>query len=145
MAKKQTHAQLKKKVDEWFSKHIRWKAADLRGNCTCYTCNAKHHASKIHAGHFLSRRHMATRWEESNVKPQCYACNIHRQGEQWIFGCRIESENAGTTAQLMRQADRGRKFTVSELQHLYEYHRAEALRYAEIKAVKPKPKAKAKV
>ena len=145
MAKKQTHAQLKKKVDEWFSKHIRWKAADLRGYCTCYTCNAKHHSTKIHAGHFLSRRHMATRWEESNVKPQCYACNIHRQGEQWIFGCRIESENPGTTAKLMRQADEGRKFTVSELQHLYEYHRAEADRYAKTKAVKAKPKAKAKV
>ena len=45
----------------------------------------------------------------------------------------------------MRQAHKGRKFKVSELQHLYEYHRAEADRYAKTKAVKAKPKAKAEV
>jgi len=88
---------------------------------------------------------MATRWEESNVKPQCFACNIHSQGEQWIFGGRIESENKGRTAQLMQQANEGRKFKIQELQHLLEYHRTEALKYAEWKDVMPKPKAKAKI
>jgi len=140
MPKKRTHAQEKKKVDEWFSKYTRWKAADIRGNCTCYTCNRVYHASKIQAGHFLSRRFAATRWNETNVKSQCYACNILRSGEQWLFGCRIESEEPGRTAQLMREADRGRKYTIRELRNLHDHYRTKALEFAEAKDVQPKPK-----
>jgi len=45
----------------------------------------------------------------------------------------------------MQQANEGRKFKIQELQHLLEYHRTEALKYAEWKDVMPKPKAKAKI
>ena len=36
--KKYTHAQMKKKVDEWCSKYVRWIAADEDGFAKCYTC-----------------------------------------------------------------------------------------------------------
>jgi hypothetical protein len=30
----------------------------------------------MHAGHFISRRHYSTRWDETNVHSQCAGCNL---------------------------------------------------------------------
>ena len=97
-----THAKAKKKADEWFSKYVRWSAADADGNCTCFTCGKTHHASRIQAGHFASRRHNATRYDLNNVRPQCAACNIFKQGEQWIFGRNLDREQRGRAEEIMR-------------------------------------------
>ena len=40
----------------------------------------------MHAGHFQSRKHLATRWDEQNVKVQCVKCNIFDSGQQYAFG-----------------------------------------------------------
>lgn len=34
----------------------------------------------MHNGHYISRRHLSTRWFEKNCKPQCVGCNIFNQG-----------------------------------------------------------------
>ena len=43
-------------------------------------------------GHFHSRKHTSTRWNEKNCKPQCVACNMFRQGEQFKFGNKLIAE-----------------------------------------------------
>lgn len=73
-----------------FSEWIRRKDADERGMVKCFTCDAEKHWKQIQAGHFISRRHAATKYDEMNVKPQCVSCNIFKQGNQYIFGKRLD-------------------------------------------------------
>jgi hypothetical protein len=133
-----THAQAKKKCDEWFSKYVRWKAADKDGTCTCFTCGNKHHASRIQAGHFASRKYLNTRYDTDNVRCQCASCNIFNHGEQWIFGRNLDREQQGRAADIMRRAHISRKFTKAELEHMYRHFRAEAIAYSKRKDVMPK-------
>lgn len=76
-----------KKLDTVFSQYIRLKYADNNGMVKCYTCGRYHHWKEMDAGHYISRRHYGTRWEERNVRPQCTACNIYNQGSADSF-CR---------------------------------------------------------
>ena len=72
-AKKPTRSKLVKKLDTVFSQYIRRSNADNNGYCTCVTCNKTFHWKEIQAGHFMSRKHYSTRWDERNVKTQCVA------------------------------------------------------------------------
>jgi len=86
MAKKLTRSKLVKKLDAVFSQYIRLKDADEFGNATCFTCGKVDHWKKLQNGHFQSRKHYATRWDEMNCQVQCVSCNMFKGGEQFLFG-----------------------------------------------------------
>lgn len=73
------------KLDKFFSIYIRTKDANEFGIVKCYTCGQYHHWKQVDAGHYISRRHYGTRWQEKNVKPQCKGCNIFNQGNASNF------------------------------------------------------------
>ena len=83
--KKKSLPKLKKDLDKWFSLFIRLREAN-RGITECFTCGKIDHYKKLQAGHFQSRRHLSTRWNEENVQVQCVKCNMFNQGEQYTFG-----------------------------------------------------------
>ena len=83
-------SKLKKELDKWFSLFIRLREATNEGMVQCITSGRLYHYKKIHAGHFMSRRHMSTRWCEMNVAPQSAADNLFGQGEQYKFGLAID-------------------------------------------------------
>ncbi len=85
MPRKPSRKTIVKKLDTIFSKYVRLKDADLKGNCICITCDRSYYWKEIQAGHFISRKHYSTRWDERNVKPQCYSCNVMRYGEQYKY------------------------------------------------------------
>ena len=60
----------------------------------CVTCNKQFHWKNIQAGHFMSRKHYSTRWNENNVKPQCVGCNMFKSGEQYKYSLFLGSELA---------------------------------------------------
>jgi len=91
-AKKPTKSKLVKKLDVVFSQWVRRSNADHKGFCTCITCGRKHHWKEIQAGHFMSRKHYSTRWDEDNVKPQCKACNVFNAGEQYKYSIYLGSQ-----------------------------------------------------
>lgn len=122
--KKYTHAQMKKKVDEWCSKYVRWSAADEDGYARCYTCQKEDHVSKLQAGHFASRRYMNTRWDhEWNIRTQCISCNLYSQGEQWVFGKALDKEQPGVSSEVMLRAKQLKKFSLPELRVMYEWYK----------------------
>lgn len=84
MPKKPTRKTLITKLDKVFSEYIRRKDAK-NDIATCVTCGKKDHWKKLQNGHFMSRKHYATRWDEDNVGVQCSACNVFRYGEQYLF------------------------------------------------------------
>lgn len=74
-----TVSSLKKKADKVFSLFIRQRGANGDYN-KCYTCRKIYLWKRLQCGHLVSRTHSATRYSELNCQPQCFACNIWRQG-----------------------------------------------------------------
>ena len=77
----------------------------------------------MHAGHFQSRRHLSTRWDEINVQNQCPKCNLFSQGEQFKFGLYLDSlYGEGTAEHLQIKAQQLNKMTVQDYQDLIDYY-----------------------
>ena len=94
-----TISKLKKELDKWFSLYIRLRDATDEGLVQCFTSGRVYHYKQIHAGHFISRRCLATRWCEVNVQPQSAADNLFGQGEQYKFGLRLDYKYGEGTAE----------------------------------------------
>lgn len=114
-AKKPTRSKLVKKLDTVFSQYIRLSNADNNGYCTCVTCNKTFFWKEIQAGHFMSRKHYSTRWDERNVKPQCLRCNIYNQGEGYLYSLYLGDK---LSKKLLEESRELRKFTNIELEEM---------------------------
>ena len=99
MGVKKPVSKLKKELDSWFSKYIRLRDATDMGVAQCFTCGKIDHYKKLQNGHFQSRRHHNTRWDEQNCAVQCISCNCFSQGEQFKFSVYIDSKYGSGTAQ----------------------------------------------
>ena len=124
-SRKPTVTKLKKKLDTVFSKYIRLKDADALGYVQCYTCGVKKLWEKdgMQAGHFMSRKHTVTRWDERNVKPQCYSCNCHFYGRQYEFGLHLDNEyGEGMSQELLIASRQTQKNNVNDLEELIELY-----------------------
>jgi len=99
---KKTISKLKKELDKWFSLYIRLRDATAEGSVQCFTCSRiSHYKSGMQNGHFQSRRHHSTRWNELNCQVQCVKCNMYEQGEQFRFGLALDSKyGEGTSEEL---------------------------------------------
>ena len=98
---KKTVSKLKKELDSWFSKYIRLRDATDMGVAQCFTCGKIDHYKKLQNGHFQSRRHHNTRWDEKNCQVQCVKCNMFGQGEQYKFGMYLDAKyGLGTSEEL---------------------------------------------
>ena len=108
MTKKLTRSQIIKKLDTVFSQYIRLKDSK-DGIGTCVTCGKQDHIKNLQAGHFQSRKHYSTRWDERNVKIQCSACNVFRYGEQYLFslklGNKLSEELLAKSREVVKFAD----------------------------------------
>jgi hypothetical protein len=95
-------SKLKKELDKWFSLYIRLRDATNEGMVQCFTCSKiSNYKQGMQCGHFQSRRHHATRWNEQNCQVQCVKCNMFEQGEQFRFGLNIDIKyGAGTSQEL---------------------------------------------
>jgi len=103
---KKTVSKLKKELDKWFSLYIRLREANEYGMVQCFTSGRVYHYKKIHAGHFMSRRHLSTRWCETNVQPQSAADNLFGQGEQFKFGLNLDGKYGEGTAEELQYKSR---------------------------------------
>jgi len=85
---------LVKKLDAIFSEYIRRKYADKNGIVKCYTCNKKAYwkGEGMQNGHFISRKSRILRWDERNCRSQCYSCNCHFYGRQYVFALNLNKE-----------------------------------------------------
>ena len=113
-----TISKLKKDLDKVFSLYIRLRHASKDGIVKCWTCNKTGHYKKgFHAGHFMSRKHLATRWNEDNVQVQCVKCNLYGQGEQYAFGKLLDIRIAEGKAEELQELS---KTTVKYMRFEYE-------------------------
>jgi len=116
MPKKLTRNKLIKKLDTIFSRWVRLSNS-VNEICTCVTCGKESHWKEIQAGHFISRKHYSTRWDERNVKPQCVGCNVFKYGEQYKFSLFL---GVKLSKALSLQSNEIRKFSSNELEDMIE-------------------------
>ena len=119
MAKKPTRKTLITKLDKVFSEYIRRKDAK-NDIATCVTCGKKDHWKKLQNGHFMSRKHYATRWDEDNVGVQCSACNVFRYGEQYLFAKYLGAEKADMLLSKSRETVKFPDWEIQEMIDLYK-------------------------
>lgn len=117
---KRKRSSIVKELDKWFSLFIRLRHADHRGFTKCVTCGKVDHYKKLQAGHFQSRRHYSTRWDEQNVQVQCYGCNVMQQGQQYLFAKFLGIELAD---ELERKARETIKLSDSELIEMITHYK----------------------
>jgi hypothetical protein len=113
-----TRSKIVKKLDKVFSLYIRNRYSK-NGKAECFTCGKIDDVSRLHAGHFMSRKHYATRWDDVNVQVQCPKCNLFGQGEQYIFGLNLDIKyGKGTAEQLQQKARNTVKLSNDDLNEL---------------------------
>jgi len=115
----------KKQADINFSKYIRERDKDK----PCITCGV--YSAKKDCGHFLSRRHEATRYDERNSHGQCQKCNRFEYGNQYEHAKAIDRlYGEGTADQLLMKS----KMFCKRNKHDYQMISKEFLKkYNEIK------------
>lgn len=70
---------LVKKLDKVFSLYIR-KRDSKDGYFRCCSCSQIKPYEQADCGHFINRKHIATRWREDNCHGQCRSCNRFDEG-----------------------------------------------------------------
>ena len=118
MAKKVTRKSLIEKLDKVFSIYIRRRYA-INDIAKCVTCGKQDHWSKLQNGHFMSRKHLSTRWNEDNCQVQCAGCNVFRYGEQYLYSQYLGDK---LSQELYIKSKETRKFDEVELQELIEHY-----------------------
>lgn len=112
---------LKKRVWELFSKYIRLKYSDWRGYCTCVTCGVVKPYTQLQAGHFIPGRHNKVLFDERNVHPQCYSCNVCKHGDLLNYRDFMVKTYGEDVINELRQLDKeDKQFTIPELVELRE-------------------------
>lgn len=117
-----------KKLDKVFSAYIRLRDVMPNGYFVCISCGKIKHISEGDCGHFYSRRHMATKFDEDNCHCECRGCN------------RADADHLhGYTENLVRKIGQARvdalkwkhnqfkSFSDYELQMMYDYYKKKAL------------------
>lgn len=114
--KKTSRKAVVKKLDITFSRWIR-----ARDNHTCVTCGKVCDPKQSQAGHYISRVYYSTRWSETNVHCQCYACNVCRHGamvDYTIF--MINRYGADYIQKMYVESKKTAKFSTGELLAMIE-------------------------
>mgnify|MGYP001231109364 CR=1 FL=1 len=124
--KKPSRKLLVKKLDTIFSEYVRRKDADLNGIVKCYTCEKRAYwkGQGMQNGHFISRASRILRWSVDNCRPQCYACNCMRYGQNYIFAMNLNEEfGYDIASELLIKSRETIKQADFELIELYEKYK----------------------
>lgn len=124
------------KLDREFSKYIRLRDA-MGSYFRCISCGKIKPIQQADCGHFYSRRHMATRWDEDNCNAECRACNRfdgdHLLGYRERLRRKIGDQRF---AALAIRAKSTRKWSEFELERLIEYYKQENKQLEQLKGIR---------
>lgn len=100
-----------------------WRVFSLwireRDKYVCVTCGKSGKGSFMHAGHFISRKHNATMFDERNVSAQCMNCNLWGYGNMGVYALKIQEKyGAEIIKELTEKSQTIHKFTERELEDI---------------------------
>ncbi len=71
------------------------------GTDRCFTCGGDGDGQALQWGHFIAQGDCdLLRYHPHNTRPQCYECNINRQGQYGPFRVNLEKEKPGRATEL---------------------------------------------
>lgn len=124
MPKKKTRSKLVKEADKVFSEYIRKRYANKLGVTECFTCGKVDHWKKLQCGHFQSRKHYNTRWDEMNCQVQCSRCNVFNYGEQFKFGLYLDKKyGSGAAEKLLFLSKKTVKLSNVDIEEIIERYK----------------------
>jgi hypothetical protein len=116
---------LVERLDKVFSKYIRLRDAMPSGLFRCISCGKIKPIGQADCGHFHSRTHMSTRFDEDNCHAECRYCN--RFSADHLIGYRenlIKKIGGQRFLLLEVKAHETRKWSHFELEQLVKYYKA---------------------
>lgn len=121
--KKTSRKKLVENLDKIFSVYIRNRYAK-NGMAECVTCGTIKEVKLLQCGHFMSRKHYSTRWNETNCQVQCYTCNVMQYGQQYRFGLYLNSTYGADTAEELHILSKQTvKLSDADLEVMIEYYK----------------------
>jgi hypothetical protein len=116
-------SKLKKRVWVVVSQYIRLKYSDFRGYCKCVTCNVVKPYTQLQAGHFVQGRRNGVLFDERNIHPQCYICNVCKHGDLLNYrDFMLKTYGEDVINELRALDQESKQFTVPELKALKEIY-----------------------
>ena len=124
MMKAKSYATLKRKLDKVFSEWVRRGPGNVTSRA-CVSCGRIDFWQRLHAGHFVSRVRLATRWDPENVHCQCSRCNIFLRGNAVGYARFLERKYGPKIfATLDERSRRPVKYRRGDLQAMIEEYQA---------------------
>lgn len=119
----------KKTLDTYFSQFIRLRDCSDEGFSHCCTCGKFMFWKECDAGHFVSRNHLNTRFDERNVHSQCKKCNRFEGGRQYEHSKFIDKKYGEGMAEKIYQKSRLQiKIAPFEYEEKIKHYREEVKR-----------------
>lgn len=118
-------ANLVDKLDRIFSQYIRLRDVMPNGYFRCISCGKVKPYEQSDCGHFFSRRHMATRFDEDNCNSECKGCN--RFSADHLIGYQvnlIRKIGQDRYERLVWKHNSTKKWCDFELKELIKYYKA---------------------
>ena len=128
---------LTEKLDTVFSKFIRLRDAMPSGMFRCISCGKIKPIDQADCGHFHSRIHMSTRFDEDNCHAECRYCN--RFSADHLIGYRenlIKKIGEQRFTLLEVKAHETKKWSHFELEMLIKYYKAHVERLTKEKGIR---------
>ena len=125
------------RLDTVFSRYIRLRDAMPSGMFRCISCGKIKPIEQADCGHFHSRTHMSTRFDEDNCHAECRYCN--RFSADHIIGYRenlIKKIGEQRFMLLYIKAHETKKWSHFELEQLAKYYRALVQKLQKEKGIK---------
>ena len=113
------------RLDKEFSRYIRLRDCMPGGYFRCISCGQIKPYEQADCGHFHSRRHMATRFDEDNAHAECRACNRFSADHLIRYEANLKAKiGQQRFDKLAWKAGQTRKWTDFELIELAKYYKA---------------------
>lgn len=135
----ETEQDLVKKLDKVFSLYIRLRDVMPNGMFRCISCGKIKPYDQEDCGHFYSRIHMATRFDEDNAHGECRMCN--RLSADHLLGYRknlIQKIGLDRVSRLEWQHNQIKHWTKDELKEKIAYYTKEVKRLSADKGISVK-------
>lgn len=117
----------KERLTSIFSIYIRLRDTNDYGYGNCITCGEQFHYFEFDCGHFRSRRHELTAWDELNAHTQCKYCNYGNKDAEYLTAMLRKYPDAEIPEKLIEKSKLPANYTDEDYEQLYHYYKNKVL------------------
>jgi len=124
-------------LDRVFSRYIRLRDAFSDGTFMCISCGKIKPLEQADCGHYHSRRHMNTRYDEENCHAQCRHCNRMLYGNMVAYSDRLKNKIGQLRFDILAlKAVQTKQWTDWELKELIKHYKLKCEELEKQKGIK---------